>query len=323
VPKHAWSVVAVSVMMVLAGCTARPRALAPSDVSPPIAPADRVRDDAAPAVAPGVRPSPAPVDPSASVPQRIVVGRSVEGRPLVLHRFSRWGGGTLVIGGIHGNEPTSAKVAERLVTLLARRPEGWDDAPVAVLPRANPDGLVRGTRVNARGVDLNRNFATGNWTVRQPGRATYGGPQPESEPETRAILRAIAMTAPARIISIHSITDGRECNNFDGPAEYLARAMSTENGYPVVPSLGPCHGSLGNWAGVDRGVPIITLELPRQQPGPEAWERNRVALLAAIRPGQATLHAGGEPVDGGGRTAYHAEGEQLDTSPVHEDMGGP
>jgi len=322
VPKHAWSVLVVSVLMVAGGC-ARPAALAPSDVSPPVAPAHLVPREPAPAAAPAVRPSPAPAEAPAPMPQRIVVGRSVEGRPLVLHRFSRWGGGTLVIGGIHGSEPTSAEVAERLVALLARRPDGWDDAPVAVLPRANPDGLVRGTRVNARGVDLNRNFATANWTLRQPGRATYGGPQPESEPETRALLRAIAMTAPARIVSIHSIPDGRECNNFDGPGEYLARAMRTENGYPVVPSLGPCRGSLGNWAGVDRGVPILTLELPRHQPGPEAWSRNRTALMTVIRPGRTAPRLADESVDGGERTTYHAADRRIDTSPVQEDTGGP
>ncbi|MFO8011945.1 MAG: DUF2817 domain-containing protein [Phycisphaerae bacterium] len=271
-----------------------------------------------PQAEPPARPSSPPAAPSAAWPERVVLGRSVEGRPLVLYRFSRWGGGTLVIGGIHGNEPTSAEVAGRLVAMLAEDPDGWDDAPVAVLPRANPDGLACGTRVNARGVDLNRNFAAANWAVRRPGRATYGGPRPESEPETRAILEAIAMTAPARIVSIHSIGDGRECNNFDGPAEYLARAMSAENRYPVVASLGACRGSLGNWAGVDRDVPILTLELPRDAPGPEAWARNRSALMRVIRPETDAARLAGEPLEMTGRTSYHEAHE----SPNKDAMGG-
>jgi hypothetical protein len=308
----------VGVVLVLGGCTARPPALAPADLPPltmlDLAPAgpETVPETALP------RPTPPPSAPSAAGPERVVLGRSVEGRPLVLYRFSRWGGGTLVIGGIHGNEPTSAEVAARLVALLAEDPAGWDDAPVAVLPRANPDGLARGTRVNARGVDLNRNFATQNWTRRDPGRSTYGGPEPESEPETRAILLAIAMTAPARIVSIHSIGEGRECNNFDGPAEYLARAMSAENGYPVVASLGACRGSLGNWAGVDRDVPIITLELPRNEPGPEAWARNRSALVLAVRPERAAARLAGETVETHAETTYL----EVDASPVEEDTGG-
>jgi predicted deacylase len=304
--------------MVLGGCTARPAALAPADL-PPLVTVDLSPDgpEKMPEAAPP-RPAPPPAEPSTRGPERVVLGRSVEGRPLVLHRFSRWGGGTLVIGGIHGNEPTSAEVAERLVALLAADPDGWDDAPVAVLPRANPDGLARGARGNARGVDLNRNFAAQNWTRRNPARSTYGGPEPESEPETRAILEAIAMTAPARIVSIHSISGGRECNNFDGPAEYLARAMSAENGYPVVASLGACRGSLGNWAGVDRDVPIITLELPRNEPGPEAWARNRSALLLAIRPGRAAHRVAGETVESRTETTYH----EVDASPVEENTGG-
>jgi predicted deacylase len=277
-------------------------------------------DGSAPAreAEPLVPPSLPPPIPPQSRPEAVVLGHSVQGRPLVLHRFSRWGGGTLVIGGIHGDEPTSVEVAERLVVLLARNPDGWDDAPVAVLPRANPDGLARGTRVNARGVDLNRNFASANWTPRRPKHPRFGGPQPESEPETRAILRAIAMTAPARIVSIHSITDGRECNNFDGPAEYLARAMSEANGYPVVASLGACHGSLGNWAGVDREVPIITLELPRHEPGDEAWTRNRSALMRVIRPEMAAPRLAGETLEKTGRTSYH----KRDESPIREVTGG-
>jgi len=179
-------------------------------------------------------------------------------------------------------------VAECLVACLRNWPGGWDGPPVAVLPRANPDGLVRGTRTNARGVDLNRNFAARNW---RPG---VGGPRPESEPETRAVLRAIATTAPARIVSIHSITPGRACNNYDGPARRIARAMHLANGYPVVDRLGPCPGSLGNWAGVDRGVPIITLELPRGVGGREAWEANREALLLVVRQEEAAVLARAE-----------------------------
>jgi hypothetical protein len=310
--------VTLGVMLVLGGCTARPPVLAPTDV-PPAALTEPAPAEAAPH--PPVEPSSRaalPVDPpSPAGPERIVLGRSVEGRPIVLHRFSRWGGGTLVIGGIHGNEPTSAEVAERLVERLAGEADGWDDAPVAVLPRANPDGLARGTRVNARGVDVNRNFAAANWTRRRPGRGTYGGPEPESEPETRAILQAIAMTAPARIVSIHSIGGGRECNNFDGPAEYLARAMSGANGYPVVASLGACCGSLGNWAGVDREVPIITLELPRDEPGSEAWARNRSALMLAIRPDRAARLAK-EPVDEPEETGSL----EVQASPVDDPVGG-
>ena len=62
--------------------------------------------------------------------------------------------------------------------------------------------------------------------------------------------------------------------------------MGRHNGYPVTATMGyPTPGSLGSWAGIDRQIPIVTLELPREQPGHEAWVTNREALLAAIREG--------------------------------------
>jgi len=270
-----------------AGCSRGPGTLGRDVVVTTLAPvpADASGDAAGRALrAVEVDPSPPQPPAPACVPREIVVGHSADGMPLTLYRFGEGEGGTLVIGGIHGNEPTSADVADYLIGHLMERTDPWDGPPLAVLPRANPDGLIRNTRTNARGVDLNRNFAAANWRRRKDGGAQWGGPHPESEPETRAILGAIYLTSPACIISIHSIHGSRQCNNFDGPAKALAEAMAAANGYPVVASLGPCHGSLGNWAGVDRGIPIITLELPRDQPGPDAWEDNREALLLAVCP---------------------------------------
>jgi len=268
----------------MAGCGARPGMLR-SDELPPAEPppAAPSRHEAVPyAVA---------VGPDAEPYRAVQVGRSVEGDPLTLLLFGMGPGATLVIGGIHGDEPTTAYVAERLVGLLKAHPSAGGGATVAVLPRANPDGLARRTRKNANGVDLNRNLPAANWRKRPARRWDYGGRRPASEPETRAILRAIEMVRPARIVSIHAIRRGRQCNNFDGPAEDLAHLMAGKNGYPVVASLGPCYGSLGNWAGVDRQIPILTLELPRELPGRDAWQQNREALLAVIRSGAAPSEA--------------------------------
>jgi len=59
--------------------------------------------------------------------------------------------------------------------------------------------------------------------------------------------------------------------------------MSGHNGYPPAATIGyPTPGSLGSYAGIDRQIPMITLELPRTLPGQAAWDNNRAALLAAI-----------------------------------------
>jgi protein MpaA len=67
--------------------------------------------------------------------------------------------------------------------------------------------------------------------------------------------------------------------------------MAAGNGYEVRANIGyPTPGSLGNWAGVDQNIPIITLELPGGSSSPACWQRNREALLAAIRNAAASDH---------------------------------
>ena len=112
----------------------------------------------------------------------------------------------------------------------------------------------------------------------------YGGDQAASEPETRVLVNLVETFAPDRIISIHAITRGRECNNFDGPGQSLAESMAVANKFPVKKSIGyPTPGSFGTWAGLERQVATITLELPSGMPGEECWKQQRSALEAAIR----------------------------------------
>lgn len=213
---------------------------------------------------------------------RSVIGNSVEGRPIEMTRFGSAPGGLLIIAGIHGDEPTSTYVARRLLACLESSPEWYRELSLAVIPCANPDGLARGRRTNAHVVDLNRNFPASNWK-RARSAIGFGGKTPGSEPETVALLDAIAAIRPRLIISIHSMTGGGQCNNYDGPAEDFARLLSRNNGYPVRANIGyPTPGSLGSWAGIDRNIPIVTLELPRQTPGDRAWTDNRDGLLALL-----------------------------------------
>jgi protein MpaA len=221
-----------------------------------------------------------------------VLGTSAKGEPIKLYLF---GGGaadaasgpsarTLVIAAIHGDEPSAAFVGRALVDHLGYHPECTPEsgAAVGVIPLANPDGVALRTRTNANGVDCNRNFPASNWRATRPGR-NHTGPSPASEPETRAVMRAVETFRPTRVVSIHSPL---RCNNYDGPpaALALAQLMSRQNGYPVEASIGyATPGSFGTWAGVDRGIPVVTLELPPHTPGKLAWNENRDALLAVIR----------------------------------------
>jgi protein MpaA len=206
--------------------------------------------------------------------------------PLTLEIFGDGPDRALIFGGIHGSEPTSAVVAERLADHLRIHWELFDGKTVAILARANPDGLARGTRTNANGVDLNRNFPASNWRLTGRGRF-FGGSAPASEPETRAIIRAVEHVRPGRIISIHSTGRGTHCNNFDGPARALAEAMARHNRYPVKATMGyPTPGSFGTWAGIDRKIATITLELPNDLAGRRCWRDNLDALYAFLETGR-------------------------------------
>lgn len=213
-----------------------------------------------------------------------VLGRSVRGRSIVgylsVHRAR---GGTLIFGGFHGDEPKSVHVASKLIEHLQVNLHSAVP-PWMVVPIVNPDGYEKRRRRNARGVDINRNFPTDDWTLGKRNSRMFGGERSGSEPETRAVMRAVEEFRPERIITIHSISDGRECNNFDGPGRRLAQILSRFNRYPVTSSIGyPTPGSFGQWAGIELGMPTITLELPSLHSSKRCWEDNRAALLRAIR----------------------------------------
>src|SRR4051812_27474136 len=122
------------------------------------------------------------------VEREIDLGRSVEDREIVVRVLGYSEDITLIMGAIHGNEPTSAVVAERLLEHLRSHPEQLEGRSVAILTAANPDGLARRLRPNKRLVDLNRNFPANNWAKTRRG-VYFGGAAAASEPETLALMK--------------------------------------------------------------------------------------------------------------------------------------
>ena len=233
-------------------------------------------------VAPAPRAPVATPQPHRARIRTIELGRSVNGTPLTLEVFGDGADRVLIFGGIHGSEPTSAVLARKLADHLRINWDLFAGKTVAILAEANPDGLTKRSRTNARGVDLNRNFPATNWRQSRRGHRLYGS-APASEPETQVIIRAVELIRPDRIVAIHSTRRGGHCNNFDGPAEYLARLMAQSNGYPVKATMGyPTPGSFGSWAGIDRDIPTITLELPKDLSGQRCWRENAESLRAFL-----------------------------------------
>ena len=214
---------------------------------------------------------------------RSSIGRSVEGRSIEAYTFSGGTGGTLVLGGMHGDEPKGVYVARRLIGRLGSEVEA---SAIVIVPVVNPDGYHLRRRCSANGVDLNRNFPTADWSAGLRRSRNYPGPSEASEPETQAIIELIDTVQPVRIVTIHSINRHRECNNNDGPARALADEMAKHNGYPVTDSIGyPTPGSFGTWAGGEGRIPTVTLELPSHHSPQRCWRDNEEALAAICRLG--------------------------------------
>ncbi|MBC7608806.1 MAG: murein peptide amidase A [Polaromonas sp.] len=192
----------------------------------------------------------------------------------------------LVIGAIHGDELSSASVALHWMRLAGQAPA---DSPQAVhwrfIPALNPDGLFSHPprRVNANGVDLNRNFPTPNWerdakaywekrTKKDPRR--YPGSKPLSEPESRFLHEEMLRFKPQLIVSIHAPYGVLD---FDGPPSGKFVPPS-RLGRLYLDQVGIFPGSLGNYGGVHKGVPVVTIELPNSTRTPLDAEMRQMWL---------------------------------------------
>ncbi len=199
-----------------------------------------------------------------------VIGQSTKGRPIKAYCLGDPDAKNvyLVLGQMHGDEP-----AGRLVTrdrLLNKAPV--PDVALWVVPTMNPDGSIRGTRVNARGVDLNRNFPSKTWVKQGKGTRYWSGPRPASEPETRAIVRFLSTIRPGTVVSIHQPLSSVD---FSGGEESVTRWLSRNLNLPVAHLQVSGGGTMTSW--YNREYPkktAVTVELP---PSTTPEYRNNVA----------------------------------------------
>jgi murein peptide amidase A len=175
---------------------------------------------------------------AAAAGERRVIGHSAQGRPIVLFDSDPSADSLklLVVGAIHGNETAGMGVARRL---LASAP--LPRVELLIVPTINPDGVTAGTRGNAHGVDLNRNFPH-DWRPLSGGE--YSGPGPLSEPESRAAHRLILREQPDVTIWFHQpfgLIDRPNGNPF------AARRFSDLINLPLVRLPGRYPGSASRW----------------------------------------------------------------------------
>jgi len=207
-------------------------------------------------------------------------GRSTLGIPLEVWRPA--GPCTLLLfAAIHGEEPETAFALSRALRQLA------EPSPhCALVVAANPDGVIRGTRGNARGVDLNRNFPTADWQPQPVAhRSTLDDPpdvllspgaRPGSEPETQALIALVKDLKPRAVIALHAPL---ACID-DANQSPLGRWLANETGLPFVKDVGyPTPGSFGTW-GAEQGLAVITYEFPLTTT--DALVREHVPILVKL-----------------------------------------
>jgi protein MpaA len=219
-------------------------------------------------------------------------GRSRDG--VALRVFTPARGGPvagLLTAGVHGEESMTTLVARRVLEQIAGTETGW-----AVVPVVNPDGVLAGTRQNAAGVDINRNFPASTWGLetsftyppgigpsqRVPANRTNPsspGGEPGSEPETRALLDLVERLAPPLVVDLHTPLELMLVRR--GVPTDVVEQLSTSAGLDVVEELPGCPGAFDDWL-EEREIPAIVYEF-EQGSFPAVCARHLPGLVGLLR----------------------------------------
>ena len=243
------------------------------------------------------------------------IGRSTLGRELYAFGLGDPRGAVLFVGGVHGMEWITTLLLYRFVEDLLRCREeniplaemdvgrALAQRPLLVVPCLNPDGVeiaLRGPagagrlaplvqklagetvpcrwQANARGVDLNHNFAAGHTLLRRmeqaagifgPAPTRYGGGRPHSEPETQALANLCMALQPRQAVAFHA--QGEEIYYHYGPrtparAQWMGRVLASSSGYRLAEPTGlASHGGFKDWFIQQFGRPAFTIEVGRGQ----------------------------------------------------------
>jgi protein MpaA len=213
-----------------------------------------------------------------STPTPFVFGKTAIGLPIPAYRWERGGPEVLVLGGVHGDETESVVCAHGLLEkLLADFPFQMN---LTLIPAFNLDGVLSKSRLNGNGVDLNRNMPSNDWNPKAFNERYPPGSHANSEPENQALVAFLTQKKPRFIISLHS---WKPLLNVNGDCQDVAEAIRAVTGYSIEETIGyPTPGSLGTYAGIERGMPTLTYEIERGQAPKDVLKMHVPAVLAGL-----------------------------------------
>ena len=256
-----------------------------------------------------VIPVTAPVINKTPSPIHEVIGKSVQGRDIDAYTYGDGLKRIMFVGGMHGGyEWNSVLLAYDFIDYLTAHPEAIPkDMSITVIPSANPDGVFKVIgkegrftladapktadpsgvgRLNANGVDLNRNFDC-NWKPESTwqNKVVSAGTAAFSEPEAQAIKAAVAEHTPVSVVFWHSQSGAvyaSECNNGILPTDIdIMNVYAHASGYSAVKSFDayPITGDSEGWL-ASIGIPALTVELKTH--ATVEWKQNLAGITALI-----------------------------------------
>lgn len=220
------------------------------------------------------------------------IGTSAQGRAITAYRFGSGATKIVFVGATHGDEAGSKYLldswVDELEALYHKIPA---NRTIVVIPAVSPDGFANRTRMNARNVDLNRNFPANDWKadVTMPGGNLVvggGGSAALSEPESSALASYILAQQPRLTLTYHS-KGSMVIANESGDSAALAGIYAGKSNYwaRTESQLGSTFaydttGAFENWLHQKHGLPVLLIELSSHS-GNEFW-RNKSAMWAML-----------------------------------------
>jgi hypothetical protein len=208
-------------------------------------------------------------DPSWEV-KKFQIGESYLKEKILGYTFGHGARKILVLGGIHGDETSAIYLSWALQHYYSvQKSRIPANITLYIIPVFDLDGYYLHTRLNARGVDLNRNFPTANWEagihVLKAFLPKGGGQVAQSESETKALVNFIQKEKPYLTIAYHSRGGFISPELNDKIGIQLAKVFEKGSGIKSLvidwsKDNYKVTGSLAQWLSMSLGLHVFILE---------------------------------------------------------------